>query len=76
LNGAGLFAVLIGSWLLVPTHGLMGAAWAILAGSTVTMLGTIALNWSLYKVRREKLCVGQGILAPAKDYADVARNLQ
>ncbi len=39
LHAVKIAAVAIACWLLVPVHGALGAAWALLAGSIVSILG-------------------------------------
>ncbi len=58
---APLYALSLGvlaalSFGLVPTHGLMGAAWAALGGSSVLLLGAIAVN--VFAIRSRRSAIG------------------
>jgi O-antigen/teichoic acid export membrane protein len=46
LYGITLLATAVFSWVLIPLHGLLGAAWAVCAAMTVLLLGAVTITLS------------------------------
>jgi len=51
INGASLAIILITAFLLIPSYGTVGAAWAIVVSNLITALLWMLVIWRLYSRR-------------------------
>jgi O-antigen/teichoic acid export membrane protein len=62
LIGSVLIATAIGCWMLIPRYGLNGAAFGIMIGTVVNIIGNLSVVWHSLYVKREPSISDTGVL--------------
>lgn len=55
LVGSVLIATTIGCWMLIPRYGLYGAAFGIMTGTVVNIIGNLLVVWHSLRLKRESV---------------------